>query len=195
MHHRILLAIAFLGLRSLVPYSAHAQQTPPDPATAVKPMTPPEGEAKSAPALRALMANIDSAEVELAQKRELFQKAETPAEKASVGKDMDALRVKIDGLRLDFASLAAGRDWRAATSRQPEKFDTAQELEQLLQPIVRELKDLTAKPRELDSLRSTVGDLSKRAGEVKAATEHLAALLESMPEGELKNRLLALRGD
>jgi small-conductance mechanosensitive channel len=178
-----------LGIQSLVPGSLFGQQPEQKPAVA------PEGEAKSAPALRALMANIDTAEAELAQKREQFQKADTPEEKAAVSKEMDALRTKIDGLRADFASLAAGRDWAAVISRKTEKFNTAQELEQLLQPIVRELKDLTAKPRELDSLQFTVSDLTKREAEVKAATDHLATLVESLPEGALKTRLLALRAD
>ncbi len=195
MHIRTLLAVASLAIPSLLTDASLAQQPEQISPPAAKKDAAGNGEAKSAPALRALMANIDLAEADLAKKREQFQKAETTEEKAAIGRDMDALREKVDALRMDFASLASGHDWRAVTSRKPEKFDTAQELEQLLQPIVRELKDLTAKPRELDNLRSTVGDLKKREAEMNAATENLAALVSSLPDSELKTRLLALRGE
>ncbi|MEQ1861370.1 MAG: hypothetical protein ABMA13_15715 [Chthoniobacteraceae bacterium] len=153
------------------------------------------GEARSAPALRALMANIDAAAAEMAQKRAVFQQAVTPEEKAAASKEIDALREKIDGLRLDFASLAAGRNWRTVSAPVSEKFDMAQEVEQLLRPILREMRGLTANPREIESLRSMVNDHRRREVEVKAAIDHLAALVESLPEGDLKPRLLALRGD
>lgn len=138
MLRRACLIAASLALSVAAP--VWAQQPEPKAAAVVQPAAPANGEDKSAPALRALLANIAAAEAELAQKRELFQQAQTAEEKAAAGKEADALREKIDALRLDFASLAAGRDWRTVTTREPEKFDAAQEVEQLLRPILREIE-------------------------------------------------------
>ena len=188
MRHRVILTIIVLALQAVLSGSWAGQPPAQTPA-------PATGEDKSAPALRALIANIDSTEAELAQKREQVQKAVTPEETSAAGKEMDVLREKLDALRVDFASLAAGRDWRKMSTREPEKFDAAQEAEQLLRPILRELKGLTAKPREIESLRGTVNDQRKRETEVKAAIDHLVAIVESLPDGDLKTRLVTLRGE
>ena len=193
MLRRACLIAASLAL--LVAAPVWAQQPEPKAPAVAQPAAPANGEDKSAPALRALLANIAAAEAELAQKRELFQQAQTAEEKAAAGKEADVLREKIDGLRLDFASLAAGRDWRTVTTREPEKFDAAQEVEQLLRPILREMKGLTAKPREIESLRATVNEHRKREGEVTAALDHLAEIVDTLPAGELKTPLRALRAD
>ena len=70
-----------------------------------------------------------------------------------------------------------------------------QEVEQLLRPLLKELKDLTARPREIESLRSIVNDQSRRSAEVKESLDNLSKSLASLPDGDLRTHLLALRGD
>ena len=194
MNLRSLLVGIFLLLIAFLTARADAQ-IPGVGTASISPASGMDAEDKAVLALRALLANIDLAEAELAQKREQFQKAETQEEKAGIGKEMDGLRSKIELLRTDFASLAAGRDWRDLNAPRVHRFDTAQELEQFLQPIVRELKSLTAKPRELDTLRSTVADLMQREMDMNAAIDHLHRIENSVVAGDLKTRLQALRAE
>ena len=135
---------------------------------------------------------MDAAEADAAGLREKLDKASTPEETTAVGKDLNALREKIDGLQTDFSSVAAGMDWRQVSVRKEEGFDTAHELEQLLRTIVLELKSLTSKPRETESLRATVSQQQKREGAMTSALGHLETQIAASEDAAVKERLFAL---
>lgn len=164
-------------------------------AQAPTPAPPAAADAKSQVALRAVVANIAAAEADAAALRAKLEAASTDEEKAALGKELNALREKLDGMQTDFNSVAAGMDWRQLATHSEEKFDTAHELEQLLRPIVLELKDLTAKPRETENLRAAVNQQENREAAMTAAIQNLDAQIAASEDSAVKSRLLQLHAE
>ncbi|MEO8352503.1 MAG: hypothetical protein ABI680_12275 [Chthoniobacteraceae bacterium] len=152
------------------------------------------GEPKSVTALRAISTNLGIAESELEKKRAELAEAAGDEQKKAIGAEIESLRQKTEELRTDFQSVAAGMDWATVTARDADKFNTGEELEQLLRPIVLELKDLTSRPREIENLRLEISRHQKRASAIEQAIAHAEPTLASLPDGPVRAQLIEVAG-
>ena len=110
-----------------------------------------------------------------------------------IANEIDALLKKADALKKNFESVATGIDVEKFLARPAKSFDWQQEIQEIVGPIVEELKQLTAHPRELEKLRSEVTYYEKRLLLVNTALETVQKRLNQAPPGAIKDQLLEVK--
>ncbi len=133
-------------------------------------------------------------------KNELADDQRALASPASLGKEawyrnrIDRLTIRLTALEEGFEQLATGVDKPAIQSgKKKESFQWSNELTELLAPLIREMKHITARPREIQGLRNTlevyngelhqaqraltnIANLQMHSGLTDSLSEHLEAL-------------------
>ncbi len=111
-----------------------------------------------------------------------FRKAATEEQKTLLSEEINALEQQIERLDWDFESIATGVDLEVLAARPAKTFDWQQEIQEVLGPLIEELKNMTARPREIDKLRREIANYEKRLELVNTALKnisHRAALAEA----------------
>lgn len=163
--------IALFAVLLLTDAAALAAQEQPDPAP---PQAPQESEALQA--LRPLLERIEE------RRRELARQTEASAERR------EELAQEIGTLERDFAAIATGVD-RAQLEGSSMHTTLAAEIEDLLRPLLEELKSATEEPRELERLRSEVALYERRAQLADAAILNVERLERIAVDDELRGEL------
>lgn len=99
-----------------------------------------------------------------------------PAEKGGLEAELNSLLSRRDVLRADFESIATGIDPDEYEQAAPVSFELRDELDKLVRPLIEELKELTEKPREIESLRSELSTWRRRRETASDALSNLAKL-------------------
>lgn len=120
---------------------------------------------------------LDRLATVLAERRSERQRAmATPGSPAAA--ELDA---EVQKLELQFASLAAQlevADFEKPTAR---SFDLQQELEQLIRPLLKTLKDATAGPRQVSDLRGRIEQVGQRLATAEAAKRAVERTRDQLP--------------
>lgn len=148
------------------PAAANPQQAPPK-AAASRPLDPTTAEA------------LDRLATALAERRAERQRAQA----TSGGAGLAEADAEVQKLELQFASLAAQfevADFEKPTVR---SFDLQQELEQLIRPLVKTLKDATAGPRQVADLRGRLEQITQRLATAQAAQRAVERVRDQLPAG------------
>lgn len=100
---------------------------------------------------------IDQKRNTIRELREQQKKLEDATENEDIELKIGRLKNEISGLQQAFEHLALGGINQSILTEQPEvKIDWRDEIEQVSRPLLSTLKEITAKPRELDSLRRDI---------------------------------------
>ena len=103
-------------------------------------------------------------------------------ERNKVSEELSSVGKRIGELELDLEEIATGVEQKSFNTRAKMKFDWAEELQDLVGPIVHELRGLTARPRELERLRREVDYYERRRLPVfKNAIENLRQIEDNVP--------------
>lgn len=100
----------------------------------------------------------------------------SPEEIEVINEEIRSLTSRRDELRADFETIATGIAPSEFDQGVPTKFELRNEIDKLIRPLVEELNDLTAKPREIEQLRSDLAGWRRRADIARRALENLGAL-------------------
>jgi hypothetical protein len=150
------------------------------------------------PPLVALQESMAITKAEIAEFRKSLDRATTESEKTEVGFKLDKAEQKLHGFELDFHAIATGVDVEGFGLRQRKEFDIAQEFQDLLKPLVEELKQATERPRAIEGLRDEIEHSTKQAATATSALKNLDAALarEAVPGvvAELKKTRLQWEG-
>lgn len=149
-------------------------------------------------ALATLAAALESRRLlreQLAALEKALAAARSDTQRAALGADREALAGRLAGVEATFAQIAAGVDLESFASRPRQKFDLAAEAQDILAPLVRELKSLTARPREMDRLRSEQTALEERLALARQAAANVAGLAAAARDPALRRELEALAGE
>ncbi len=156
-----------------------------------------EVEAAAAPPKSPLAALLDSIEVargELEKARAEWGAAEGTAAKAEAESELAAAQARLAELEADFQSIATGVDVGGFGQRQAGQFDLAQEAQELLQPLVEELKQATERPRAIEALRGELEHWERQRDTAAAALANLdKAMLEAGSDVDLLGELRGVR--
>lgn len=167
------LLLVFLALACCLPLSAQDDEFP----------APPEAQVEReldwllelAPALRLARDDLEEA-------REKLAAAATEAERAELEEAVNTQRQRLEELRNNFRTLSSGIEEERflGTDDQPTTWD--QSLKDLLDPLSRAMRELTAGPRELEELKRNL-ESSRDDRELSAqALERIDALIELVEE-------------
>jgi small-conductance mechanosensitive channel len=126
----------------------------------------------------------------------LRKKSET---KENLQKIID-LQTQIDRLNLNFDSMATNLSLEDSSRKKKEKSPWAKQLEEITMPLLQAIRDLTEKPRKVDSLKKRITDLENILAIHKEASQNLEKLAtaqsnirnSSLPEEKLYLSRLAL---
>lgn len=90
---------------------------------------------------------------------------------------------ELEQLRWQFASLASRLDVQEFEKPQAGGFDLQQELEQLLRPLLRALKDATQGPRQIAELEARRDQVTERRRIAASAAQAIATTRDALPAG------------
>ncbi len=92
-----------------------------------------------------------------------------------------------------FNSMAAGEELESFRMETQQEFKIEEQLQTIIAPLLRELSDLTARPREIDSLRTEIEFKEDQLPTVESVIKRLDELLQETKNIQLKQRITELR--
>lgn len=162
-------------------------QPPANPApAAAAPVTPEE---KNLTTLRSLAELLKPANEELERLRKELSTATTEESKKDLNARIEAQKNSISELRQSFSEIAAGVDDSAYQSQAEKELTLQQQFSELLDPVLRELQNATAKPREMESLRGELEKMKTRKAVANEALARIDALAKDVKDKHIKAEL------
>ena len=142
-------------------------------------------------ALEAVAVSIGSVEKSIDEKsKELAKKTLTDTEKAQLEGEVKTLTQRLERLETDFTAISTGvESIESPKTETEEEFDVGEVLKELLKPMMREFKDATRQPREIEELRRQLSEAESRYMRLQQASKHIDELLKAEPDEAVKARL------
>ncbi|WP_022666292.1 mechanosensitive ion channel family protein [Desulfospira joergensenii] len=128
----------------------------------------------------------------IAQKKVLLEKSGSETEKAVLKEELAKLDESLAGANSDFERIATGIDVGLFAQKKTKKFNWEDELVSLIEPGIKELKQLTAKARHKTQLKDEVTFYKELLPIAREANENLEALLSKVEDRVLKKNLESL---
>lgn len=141
--------------------------------------------------LRAILESREAKRAELAAKNRELEAEPNRERQLVLLEEARSLQAQIAELDLSFEAVATGIDVPAFMGVGRDSFDIRSELENLLQPIIQELKAATEDPRQLEQLRAELAFQQERQRLARAAITHLETLVGESRDAELRAQLEA----
>lgn len=155
---------------------------PPSPRTA-------EESNKTLAALRGILQSVETLQQKLSEKKTALQTIETEEQRAKTSSEINDITRRLEMLEADFEGIATGIDLESFTATPRTSFDWKEEIQEVLGPIIEELKRATARPREIEKLRSDVTYYEKRLPLVQSALKNIEQLRFQATNPLLKDEL------
>lgn len=108
------------------------------------------------------------------------------AEKQSLQEELTTLDKQLSETGADFERIATGVEADVFAEKQKETFSWKDELASLLEPSIKELKQLTARARQKTQLKDTISDYNKQAATARQAVENLNTLIAEAKNPKIK---------
>ncbi|MBD3308623.1 hypothetical protein GF339_19535 [candidate division KSB3 bacterium] len=140
-------------------------------------------------ALRGILQSQEAIQEQLETKEQEIQTAETPEQKARIVNEMNELSLQLEALERDFEEISTGVNLENFKQKPRTRFDWKEEIQDILGPLIEELKNITARPREIERLRNEVAYYQKRLPVVEKALENVRTLLQEATARKLKLHL------
>lgn len=135
-------------------------------------------------ALSRLQARQNAVRSQIDQKREAFKKAKTEFDRAARAEEINVLQEELGSLEDEFSRVSTGVNLDVVEESEARRMALSAEVRQLLEPLLQELREATAAPRETAELRSEIADLQKKLELLGRAEETLSRLeAESLSPG------------
>ena len=160
--------------------------------TPTVPVKAPAEEGRSSVALTALGESFRQLDSELKTERENLKGKPTADERTKAEERLRELGEKRESLLKDLELVVTGFDPQDFTNTTSEELDLQVETRELLLPIVQELKQLTASPREAENLRRQVAALQQRRALAQEAVSKFEELSTEKMDATLKPLLADL---
>lgn len=145
--------------------------------------------------LRGLVDSIDSLRAAIRDREKLLKSASTPSQREELEAEIDALVISLRERLKNFEHVAAGVDLESIAAPQRDSLNWSADLQELLSPIVGELKKLTARPRDLERLRAEIDRLNQLLPRIDAGLQRMQTLKGETKDKELVKRLTSFIDD
>ncbi len=139
--------------------------------------------------LKTILDSINDLRQDINKKEEDLPLARTEGQKARLLKELADSNARLAGLTRDFQQIATGVNVETYTAKPGQSFDWREELQDVLGPIVKELQGLTARPREIERLRSEISHYEKQIATAKNAIQNVQKLSIETQGQPLTNEL------
>jgi hypothetical protein len=172
-----MLSISGMLLLSILPLRSETA-APPAPSDAVaeaQPAVKQEGRQDPVVALDSVLSSIKTVDGDIAVLSKTEKNA-NPAEKEAILEEIKTLNARREVLKKDFESIATGIDPREYDQATSIEFVLADEMNNVLRPIIGEIKALTEKPREIEQFRTELETWKKRYNTTGDALQNLETI-------------------
>jgi hypothetical protein len=141
------------------------------------PQAAPGADAELQAAVESLVGiqqSIESKRNTLRDLKQRLKRIEDPSEKQEIEQKLERTRSELADLQQSFEQIALGGISQSVLTEQPEKkINWREEIEEIGRPLIAGLKELTARPRQIENLRREV---QRREDQIKSIDRALAAL-------------------
>jgi len=129
--------------------------------------------------LRSLIRALQDLESQLKGLKTELKAAETEDQKIRITAEINKLVESLDAHQKDFERIAIGVDLDQFEEKTEQDFDWQNEVQELLGTVLQELKNMTARPRQLERLRSEVAHYENKVPIVKKAIANTSFVLST----------------
>lgn len=121
------------------------------------------------------------------------QKASTSeAEKQALQEELSKLDKQLSETSADFERIATGVEPEVFSEKKEVSFSWKDELATLLEPSIKELRQLTARARQKSDLKETIANHNKQIATARRAIDHLNRLINETKNPKIKTNLSEL---
>jgi hypothetical protein len=145
--------------------------------------------AKSIERLQTLLPALEAAEKDLEALREKFAAATTEADKADAAEAISAQRESVAQLRANFLTIATGVEESRYLLSSDEIASWEDNLEDIIAPISRSVREMTAGARETEQLRNELKEWEERKALAENASARLHSLLALAQTAAIRDKL------
>ncbi|MDD2465460.1 MAG: hypothetical protein PHI97_15795 [Desulfobulbus sp.] len=142
--------------------------------------------------LTSLMELQKTLKQQIAATTKKLKSSRSESEKQSLQEEIVQLDKQLNETSIDFERLATGVDSAVFSDKQDSSFSWKQELSTLVEPSIKQLKQLTAKARQKSELKDTIGIYQKQSTVAHKAVDHIDYLVEQTKDGKIKAYLSEL---
>ena len=139
--------------------------------------------------LGTLQGAISNLREQLRVQRAQLKKSEVESERLAITRNIDDLATRLAQLELDFRAVATGIDLDAFQAGAASDLKWQQQVQDLLQPLLAEMRQVTSESREMEILRNIVASLESRQALAMRATANVSDLLKRSDNPQLTTSL------
>ncbi len=147
-----------------------------------QPSTPGDRSQKAIQTLKEINQSIALLQSELKQKEAEYRRAETDDRKEKLAKEIREINARLDANLREFESIASGMDVADFSGETDRIFNFKEEIQEIIRPLVEELKNVTRRPREIERLRKEIDFYEKSLPAVQAAIANIQSVREAADE-------------
>jgi len=179
----------YLRILLLVLVLCHATQA----VSAQEPFNNEDGLKRRIVSLEMLLRSIDHVYVEIESVQGTLQGSGGIGREQELRERITALSLKKDDLEATLTQLATNVETGKVEAEKKAGLDLKQEMKELLSPAFRELKKLTAVPREIEQHRNDIEIYELQLLKIKKAIDHIDILLGRVEKEPLAEKLNHMR--
>jgi len=142
--------------------------------------------------LNTIIQSMDALHEQIKKRETELKAAASEDQKAEILEETRRLRKQLETLGKHLEGVATGVNLDAFESQPKKDFDLKQEIQDLLGPIIQELKSMTARPREIEKLRNEIAHYQKQAAATETAVKNIGQLIYQTHDEKLKRKLIEL---
>ena len=154
--------------------------------------TPP-AEVSKVEALEALTLALNTEEKDRTSQRELLKKAVTDEQKAEISVEIDRISARIKEIKRNLTTTATGIVSTDTDAAAEAALSLNEELKNIFHPLIRELRQATAQPREIENLAIEYARWKAKEQLADQAVLNVDQLLLEKPSAELLEELQSIK--
>ncbi|MGA1864943.1 MAG: hypothetical protein ACMUHX_07770 [bacterium] len=145
--------------------------------------------------LDVIVKSIETLKDRLREKEEGLRSAKIEDQRLKIFNEISEINTRIEALEKNFEAIATGIDLTLFTSAPRERFDLKDELQDLLSPIIQEIKNMTKHPREIEKLRNNIAYYEERIPVIEKGINNIQGYIEVSKDERLREYLKTLKKD
>ncbi len=130
--------------------------------------------------------------VKIQQLEEQMKATESDEEKSRLKSEINALQQRRTAAEKNFQSIATGIDLDTYTQQSTTEFNWQAELQDIVGPIIEELKRMSARPREIERLNTAMRGYSRELDDINNALDAILILKQYTTDPALEHALTAI---
>lgn len=132
---------------------------------------------------------LTSREVQIKEIERQLRSSPSDSEKKELERDLAQVQKELDDLNSNFVEIAAGISFAAISDKQEPDFNLQAEMLSLMEPVIREMKHMTAEVRKKSDIREEITFYETRIPQAKTAIANITVLAELAKDKVLKKNL------